>query len=147
VEEVVIKTLKDSCDVTGSRSSINSGVWIGNNKISAVGISASRWITYHGSSLNVNCEMSFYQNIIPCGIPSSLGGVTRLADVLSDLTGIENDKKKSLVKAEDLVPSLLNSLSQVFHVDCQLEEITERKQLANFLDSSCSSTIEQLQLE
>jgi lipoate-protein ligase B len=137
--------LKESWDVNGIRSSVNSGVWIGNDKISAVGISASRWITYHGSSLNVNCEMSFYQNIIPCGIPSSLGGVTRLVDVLSaDLREKQNDKK-SVVKTKDMVPSLLNSLSKIFQVDYQLEEITETKQLTNFLDDSSSATIEPLQ--
>ena len=47
---------------------MNTGVWIGQNKVSAVGVTASRWITMHGISLNVSCDLTPYERIVPCGI-------------------------------------------------------------------------------
>eukprot|EP01036_Dinobryon_divergens_P034960 gene34960-45244_t len=52
----------------GERSPVNTGVWIGQNKVSAVGVTASRWITMHGISLNVSCDIAPYERIVPCGI-------------------------------------------------------------------------------
>ena len=54
--------------LAGERSPVNTGVWIGQNKVSAVGVTASRWITMHGISLNVSCDLSPYERIVPCGI-------------------------------------------------------------------------------
>lgn len=89
VEETVIKTLKE-VGVDAERSEINSGVWVNNNKISAVGINASRWITMHGTSLNINCDLNYFADIVPCGIDPSVGGVCRLSDMINrDITSRE----------------------------------------------------------
>jgi lipoate-protein ligase B len=82
VEETVIQLLK-CYGLDGERSSINSGVWIANRKISAVGITASRWITMHGASFNVYTNMRNFDKIIPCGIDERIGGVCRLKDLLT----------------------------------------------------------------
>jgi len=78
VEQVIIETLF-KYGVKGARDEINIGVWVGQNKICAVGISSSRWITTHGFALNVNPDLSFFDTsfIIPCGIEGR--GVTSLA--------------------------------------------------------------------
>jgi len=105
LEQVVINTLADTSvskkkemnkeeekgelyeGLKGQRSDINTGVWIGNNKISAIGITASRWITMHGCSINVDCDLTHFQHIVPCGISDSHYSVT------SVLTELNNNKK------------------------------------------------------
>ena len=73
LEEVIILTLEDY-GIDGDRSPGETGVWIDvgipgkARKISAMGIRCSRWITMHGFALNVNTNLQYFENIIPCGI-------------------------------------------------------------------------------
>lgn len=73
LEEMVIRTL-DEYGIESGRSEGETGVWldIGNplkaRKICAMGVRASRWVTMHGFALNVNTDLSYFNNIIPCGI-------------------------------------------------------------------------------
>jgi lipoyl(octanoyl) transferase len=73
LEEVIILTLKEF-GITGGRSAGETGVWIDalekgkERKICAMGVRCSRWITMHGFALNVNTDLSYFDNIIPCGI-------------------------------------------------------------------------------
>jgi len=72
LEEVIILTLAEY-NVTGTRSEGETGVWLGvgtpfARKICAMGVRASRWVTMHGFALNVNADLGFFDNIIPCGI-------------------------------------------------------------------------------
>ncbi len=79
LEEVIIRTLADY-DVTGGRDPDNTGVWVGNEKIAAMGVKLSRWVTMHGFAFNVNTDLQYYAGIIPCGIQHK--GVTSLAKLL-----------------------------------------------------------------
>jgi len=79
LEEVIIRVLGEF-HVSGSRLEGYTGVWAGGEKICAIGIKASRWITMHGFALNVTTDLSFYDRIIPCGIFDR--GVTSLQAVL-----------------------------------------------------------------
>jgi len=73
LEEVVILTLAEY-GISGERSKGETGVWIEpgiagkERKICAMGVRCSRWITMHGFALNVNTDLSYFDNIIPCGI-------------------------------------------------------------------------------
>jgi lipoyl(octanoyl) transferase len=73
LEEVIILTMADY-GLSGERSKGETGVWIEpgvkgkERKICAMGIKCSRWITMHGFALNVNTDLSYFNNIIPCGI-------------------------------------------------------------------------------
>lgn len=81
VEEVVMETLKHY-DIESSRDEINTGVWVGQDKIAAVGISSSRWITTHGFAINVQPDLEYFDAIVPCGIEDR--GVTSIAKVVRD---------------------------------------------------------------
>lgn len=79
LEEVVIRTLA-RLDVKGERIEGYTGVWVAGEKICAIGIKSSRWITMHGFALNVTTDLGHFQRIIPCGIFER--GVTSLREVL-----------------------------------------------------------------
>ena len=72
LEEIVILTLKDY-GITSERSKGETGVWLDvgtpfARKICAMGVRASRWVTMHGFALNVNTNLGYFDNMIPCGI-------------------------------------------------------------------------------
>jgi lipoyl(octanoyl) transferase len=73
LEEVIILTLEEY-GIDGDRSPGETGVWIDagivgkERKICAMGIRCSRWITMHGFAFNVNTDLNYFENIIPCGI-------------------------------------------------------------------------------
>ena len=88
LEEVIILTLKDY-GLSASRNPGKTGVWLGvetpfARKICAMGVRASRWVTMHGFALNANVDLSYFDNIIPCGITNN--SVTSLNKEL----GVEN---------------------------------------------------------
>jgi lipoyl(octanoyl) transferase len=73
LEEMVIRTLAEY-GLTAERSAGETGVWLDASnptkarKICALGVRASRWVTMHGFALNVNVDLNYFGNIIPCGI-------------------------------------------------------------------------------
>ncbi|MBW3517727.1 lipoyl(octanoyl) transferase LipB [Flavobacterium sp. NKUCC04_CG] len=80
LEESMILTLKDY-GIESGRSEGETGVWLDvgtpfARKICALGVRASRWVTMHGFALNVNSDLGYFDNIIPCGIRGK--GVTSL---------------------------------------------------------------------
>jgi lipoyl(octanoyl) transferase len=85
LEETIILTLKDY-GIDGKRSENETGVWLNPNsidarKICAMGVKASRWVTMHGLALNVNNDLSYFENIIPCGIRGK--SITSIARFMS----------------------------------------------------------------
>ena len=72
LEESIILTLSEY-GISATRSEGETGVWLGigtpfPRKICAMGVRASRWVTMHGFALNVNADLGYFDNIIPCGI-------------------------------------------------------------------------------
>ncbi|MDA0194865.1 MAG: lipoyl(octanoyl) transferase LipB [Bacteroidetes bacterium] len=72
LEEAVIRTLNDFGILAGRIDGL-TGVWLDYNnskarKICALGVKTSKWVTMHGFAFNVNVDLSYYNNIIPCGI-------------------------------------------------------------------------------
>ena len=76
VEEVMIRACADY-GITASRVKGLTGAWVGPDKIGAIGVRISRWITSHGFAFNVNTQMDHFDLIVPCGIADR--GVTSLA--------------------------------------------------------------------
>jgi lipoyl(octanoyl) transferase len=74
LEEAIILTLEEF-GINAGRISGLTGVWIQNEdgsrprKICAMGVKSSRWITMHGFALNINANIDYFNNIVPCGIP------------------------------------------------------------------------------
>ncbi len=79
LEQVVIDTLAEY-DVKGDRVGDYTGVWVGDAKICAIGIKASRYVTMHGFALNVNTSLQYFDYIVPCGINHK--SVTSLQELL-----------------------------------------------------------------
>ena len=80
LEELLILTL-DEFSINGTRIDDKPGVWVKNNnnqydKICALGIRISSWVTFHGVSINVNPDLDVFKNIVPCGVTD--GGITSL---------------------------------------------------------------------
>jgi lipoate-protein ligase B len=67
LEEVLIRTLGDF-GIEAMRNRLNRGAWVGDSKIGSIGVAISRWVTYHGFSLNVSPNMDHYSLITPCGL-------------------------------------------------------------------------------
>ena len=79
LEEVMIRVCADY-GLEAGRVKGFSGAWIGDEKIGAIGVRISRWITSHGFAFNVTTDVDFFNLIVPCGIADK--GVTSLASKL-----------------------------------------------------------------
>jgi lipoyl(octanoyl) transferase len=67
LEEVLIRVLA-KFQIQGTRHPSYTGVWVEDAKVAAIGVRLSHWVTSHGFALNVNCDLSFFETIVPCGI-------------------------------------------------------------------------------
>ena len=107
LEEAVILTLNEYGVFCG-RSRGETGVWVdagkkNARKICALGVRTSRWVTMHGFALNVNTDLDYFNNIIPCGISNK------------KVTSIKNELEKQL-KIEDVKKKLKCNLIRVFKI-------------------------------
>ncbi len=78
LEETLIRALA-ACGIAAGRDKRNRGVWVGNDKIAALGIRVSRQVTMHGFALNVNTHLEDYRGIVACGLADA--GVTSMARI------------------------------------------------------------------
>jgi lipoyl(octanoyl) transferase len=90
LEEVLIRVAADY-GITADRVTGLTGVWVGGEKLAAIGVRIARWITSHGFALNVSTDLDFFKLIVPCGIADR--GVTSLSALLGrplDLRVVED---------------------------------------------------------
>ena len=86
LEQVMIRVCADY-GISAHRVDGFSGAWVGTEKIGAIGVRISRWITSHGFAFNVNTRLEDFQLIVPCGIADR--GVTSLGKLLGEELSIE----------------------------------------------------------
>src|SRR5689334_12439305 len=79
LEEVLIRTAADF-GIDAGRVPGLTGVWVGNDKLAAIGVRIARWVTSHGFALNVSTNLDYFNLIVPCGITDR--GVTSLSRLL-----------------------------------------------------------------
>lgn len=68
VEQILIDTVA-GFGLTGSRVAGRTGVWVDDRKIASIGVHARQWVTWHGFALNVTTDLSYFDVMVPCGIP------------------------------------------------------------------------------
>jgi len=95
IEQVTIDSLLDY-KIKAMRKKNFTGVWVDGEKIAAQGVKISRWVTMHGFSINVNTNLDYYNNIIPCGIFDR--GVTSMSQILGRSINMDIIKKVVLEK-------------------------------------------------
>lgn len=108
LEEVIIRTLADY-GIEGERSEGETGVWLDvgtpfARKICAMGVRASRWVTMHGFALNVNTDLGYFDNIIPCGIRGKA------------VTSLNVELSKEKVDTEEVKRYILKHFEEIFGV-------------------------------
>ena len=113
LEESIILTIAEY-GLKGERSEGETGVWLGvgtpfARKICAMGIRASRWVTMHGFALNVNANLGYFDNIIPCGIRGK--AVTSME--------VELGKK---IDEEEVKQKILKHFKELFEVEAFVED-------------------------
>nr|XP_040569859.1 putative lipoyltransferase 2, mitochondrial [Lepeophtheirus salmonis] len=103
LEETIIKTCIN-LGISNPTRSPHTGVWVGDNKICAMGVRNSEYVTYHGLALNCNTDLTWYKEIIPCGIEDK--GVTSLSNELG-----------RNVTLQDVLPAFRQEFKCVFNCD------------------------------
>jgi lipoate-protein ligase B len=110
LEQVLIDTLGEF-GLEGSRVERYTGVGMGDRKIASIGVHARSWVTWHGFALNVSTDLSYFDLIVPCGIPGvrmtsvdrELGasvGLPRVAEAVARRFGVEFDLVPTLREPE-----------------------------------------------
>jgi lipoyl(octanoyl) transferase len=108
IEEVIILTLRHF-GISAGRIKDFTGVWINNQKICAIGIKVTRWITMHGFALNVSTQLDYFNHIVPCGLSDKT--VTSMQEV---------SKHDFLLKS--VKQSICESFKTVFNVEIKKRE-------------------------
>ena len=107
LEETVIIAL-ENYGIKGERNNGKTGVWINVDtpfprKICAMGVRASRWVTMHGFALNVNVDLDYFNNIVPCGLTNNI------------VTSIYNERKDYDLAINDVKSDLKECFSKTFN--------------------------------
>jgi len=107
LEEVLIRVV-GRFGLTGERVAGMTGVWVGGEKVAAIGVAIRRWITWHGVALNVSTHLEHFDLIVPCGIRG------RRVTSLSKALGRD-------VAVAEVKPHLVECLVEVFGFDAAVE--------------------------
>ena len=87
IENSIIEFLK-IYKIKAKKDKKNIGIWVNNKKIAAIGLRVSRWIAFHGCSINISNDLSEYLKIVPCGLDNK------------KVTSISNEKNFKPIKYE-----------------------------------------------
>ena len=111
LEEVIIQTLSDY-KIAASRVEGLTGVWVDGAKVAAIGVKVTRWITMHGFAFNVNTDLSYFENIVPCGITDK--PVTSMEKLLG-----------SKLDHQEVQEKVCQKFGEVFEIDLTVKRIED----------------------
>uniref|UniRef100_A0A1J3DN07 lipoyl(octanoyl) transferase n=1 Tax=Noccaea caerulescens TaxID=107243 RepID=A0A1J3DN07_NOCCA len=120
LEEIVIRVLSSSFSIKASRLDGLTGVWVGNQKVAAIGIRVSKWITYHGLALNVTTDLTPFNSIVPCGIRDRQVG--SIKGLLENGDHVKVDDLRLIDIAHE---SLLKEFSEAFQLQIEKETVSD----------------------
>ena len=96
IEKSIIEILKEY-NIKAYSDRKNIGIWVKNKKIAAIGVRVKNWIAYHGCSININNDLSYYKKIVPCGLNNKM--VTSFKDLgLQKVKGLNENIKKIFLR-------------------------------------------------
>jgi lipoyl(octanoyl) transferase len=95
IEEVLIQTVAEY-GIEAARVDGRRGIWVGNEKIAAIGVRIARWVTSHGFALNVNTNLNHFRLITPCGLQGT--GVTSISRIVG--RDVPLDEVRAIVAAK-----------------------------------------------
>ena len=101
IEKSIIELLK-LYRIKAYNDKKNIGIWVNNKKIAAIGLRVSKWIAYHGCSININNNLNQYFKIIPCGLDNQ------------NITSVYNEKK-ILIKGldEEIIKIFIKNINKI----------------------------------
>ena len=105
LEEVLVATLAEF-EIAAETDQRPTGVWVGDSKIAAIGVKVSRGVTTHGFALNVSPDLSYFEHIVPCGMPGLR--VTSMSSLQPDVADVQS-----------VIPVLASHFGQV--LGCSME--------------------------
>lgn len=114
LEEVIIQTLAEY-GIVAERIRGLTGVWANGAKVAAIGVKVSRWVTMHGFAFNVNTDLSYFDNIVPCGISDK--PVTSMEKLLG--------RKIDISKVQDQICKKFSKIFEIRFTQRKLKEILE----------------------
>jgi len=96
IEKSIIEVL-NKYNIKAYSDRKNIGIWVKNKKISAIGVRVKNWIAYHGCSININNDLSYYKKIVPCGLNNKM--VTSFKDLgFQKVKGFNENIKKIFLR-------------------------------------------------
>jgi lipoate-protein ligase B len=107
LEHAIIGTV-GKFGIVGERHEGHTGVWVGPTKLASIGVAVRNWITFHGFALNVNTDLSYFDMIEPCGLPS--GTLTSMEQLVGHKIPVADVKRE-----------FLRSFSEVFDAELFVE--------------------------
>lgn len=112
------KTIVDLCRKHGikAQTTEDTGIWVENRKICAIGIHASRYITSHGLALNCNVDLEWFQHIVPCGLEGK------------EVTSLSKELGKN-VTVENTIPDFLDSFRNIFQCTTDFFDSSETRNI------------------
>ena len=114
-QETLIRALA-GFGIEGERKEGLTGVWVGEEKVAAIGIAFTRWISYHGFALNVSTNLDAFGLIVPCGITDKR--VTSMARLLGEAPGWEAVERA-------VVEAFVEEMGYEEATSCVAEELPE----------------------